>query len=122
MKVTIETKPFIDMLETDIREILKKTYDVELISVVERNEEFNEITVLVSSDCWETDEEEPVTVEDELTLTPNDIIYSNVFDANEDEYNEIYEKFLLAKGYHPLLKNNEFCNKFKFQNRSVFNL
>lgn len=101
-------RDFLDLTDEEIEFILKDIFKPTKIQNVSRNAEWNQITVGVTTQ-WgsEDDEDGIVDMEDEITLTLDNICAP--FGILKDDLIK-WKQFLFAKGCHWLLKDNPYLN------------
>lgn len=96
----IKFKPLTEISHQEIEFILKDLFNAKSVTDISRDEKRQEITLQMTT-VWNDGEE--VEIEDEIMMDCYKIDVPFSF-SSEDKRR--YQQFLLAKGYHPLLKDN----------------
>lgn len=106
-----------DPNEAQIKRFLNELLDEYKIKEIERNEGSVAVTV---ETMWESTDDkgkkDKFPIDDVLTLTEDEIDFGD-FPGSSSEDHELYEKWLLANGFHKLLKDNPFLLKADDENK-----
>lgn len=103
-------REFLSLTDDEVYSILENIFQPVRVENFRRDPQVNMITVEMTTDKWE-DEETEITDEVRLTLpeSGNSGLDVDFFITSEDELK--WKQFLIAKGCHPLLKDNPYLDK-----------
>ena len=106
----IKYREFLDLTDEEIRFILTEIFHPVSIGNIERDKEWNEFTVEMTTGGWDDGEGGEFEIEDEITLkmpTSRSCGLEVDFSLNS-EYDLKWRQFLLAKGCDYRLKDNPY--------------
>ena len=110
-------REFLNLTDEEIKFILNDIFHPVKIENIQRDEEWNEFTVEMTTGGWDDGEDEDFEITDEITLklpTPYDCGLGVDFSLNKEDGLK-WRQFLLAKGCNYLLKDNPYLeNEVKF--------
>lgn len=102
IKYRLITEMTNEEVEFVVRDLL--SWDIEKITSIDRNFEENEIIVEFIA-IWYSKDDEGKEIrslnEEEISISPTSARGAEPYDSID------YRKYMLAKGYHPLLKDNK---------------
>lgn len=103
-------REFLSLTDDEVRFILEDIFQPVRVGNFRRDPHVNTITVEMTTDKWDNEETE-ITDEVRLTLPePGDSgLDVDFFVSSEDELK--WRQFLIAKGCHPLFKDNPYLMK-----------
>lgn len=105
----IEYKDFMKITDKEIIFILQDIFNAIKVSDIIRDTDFRQIYATIATE-WEGENENEVSeIEDEVTLYDDRVVCSG-FSITANNILQ-YMKFMLAKGYSTLLKDNKYLSQ-----------
>lgn len=98
-------REFLSLTDEEIKFILMDLFKPVKIENIQRDKHFNEITLDMTTDGWQTEETKNFEITDTVVLTTT---YINGDFSIEDADIIKWRQFLLAKGVDALLKDNPY--------------
>lgn len=102
----IEYKSITEMADEEIEFVVRDllSWDIEKITNIDRDYEENEIIVEFMA-IWYSEGDDGKEI---ISLNEEEIVLSPTSARGAEPYDSVnYRKYMLAKGYHPLLKDNK---------------
>lgn len=109
----IQYREFLDLTDEEIKFILTEMFNPTKIGKIERDKEWNEITVEMTTGGWDDGEDEDFEIEDVITLKmPTVYNYGLEVDFSLTREDKLkWSQFLLAKGCDYRLKDNPYMEE-----------